>query len=467
MADGTFITKIQIGDTTHPINATQLSGHTYDDIAALITAGFTIEVPWTADDAASTTVPTATKLGNIPSGVVVSYSGGTATGTLSATSAAAKKHIYLVYHSHNDKDNFDEYVSTGNAWELIGNTDIDLSNYVTKGTVTSSSGSGSTGSAGAATLTTSSAGSQTATGTATISYQKVGSATGSANGSTSTNTGTAGAINITPTFTGTSATITLSGNVSGTAVDDHSYTPAGSISGSQSIAAHGHTVNVATPTSSTVIDSVSLSGGSINGATAVDVLTGVKASGSTTVVTGVTKGTGNALSSATVSTDGVLSFNSSTFVNSVSSTTATAVTGVAANGTKSVVPSYTYSAPSLSKTTTSVISALGAITVANGGATSIDFSKASFTGSKATLTHSVTQGSVSVSGSYTPEGSVSKISVAAHSHSYNAPAAHTHSISSASTTVTGTVEVAVSNHTHTVTVANHTHSIGNHTHSVN
>lgn len=467
MADGTLITKIKIGDVTHSINATQLSGHTYDEIVNLVSTGFTIEVPWTADDAASTTAPSATKLGTIPAGVVVSYNGGTATGTLLATKAESKKHIYLIYHSHDNADNFDEYVSTGSAWELIGNTDIDLSNYVTKGTVTTSSGAGSTGSAGAQTVNTSSAGAQTATGTASITYDKTGSATGSANGSTSTNTGTAGAINVTPTFTGSAATITLSGNVSGTAVGNHSYTPAGSITGSQSISAHGHTVNVATPTSSTVIDSVSLSGGSINGATAVDVLTGVKASGSTTVVTGVTKGTGNALSSATVSTDGILSFGSSTFVNSVSSTTATAVTGVAANGTKSVVPSYTYTAPSLSSTTASVISALGAITVTNGGSATVDFTKASFKGTAATLTHSVTDGSVSVSGNYTPEGSVSKISVAAHSHSYNAPSAHTHSISSASTTVTGTVSVAISDHTHSVSVANHTHSIGNHTHSVN
>ena len=467
MADGTFITKIQIGDVTHPINASQLSGHTYDEIVNLVSTGFTIEVPWTADDATSTTAPSATKLATIPAGVEVTYSGGTATGTLAASKADSKKHIYLIYHSHDDKDNFDEYVSTGSAWELIGNTDIDLSFYVKKGTVTTESGAGSTGSAGAQTVNTSSAGAQTATGTCTITYQKADTSTGSANGSTPSSTGTAGAIDVTPTFTGSAATITLSGNVSGTKVSDHSYTPAGSIEGTQVIQGHLHTINVATPTKSDVIDSVSLTSGSITGAAAVNVLTGVKSSGSTTVVTGVSKGTANAFSSATVSTDGILSFSSSSFINSISTSSGSAITGVAADGTKSVVPSYSYTAPSLSKTTASVISALGTITSSSAGATTVDFSNASFTGTAATLTHTVTQGSVSVSGNYTPAGSISKISVAAHSHSYYAPAAHTHAISSASTTVTGTVSVAVSNHTHSVSVANHTHSIGNHTHSVN
>lgn len=42
--------------------------------------------------------------------------------------------IYLVAHAHGDKDNYDEYVwvASKNAYEKIGNTDIDLSGYVQK-----------------------------------------------------------------------------------------------------------------------------------------------------------------------------------------------------------------------------------------------------------------------------------------------------------------------------------------------
>ena len=42
--------------------------------------------------------------------------------------------IYLVAHAHGTKDNYDEYVwvSSKNAYEKIGNTDVDLSGYVLK-----------------------------------------------------------------------------------------------------------------------------------------------------------------------------------------------------------------------------------------------------------------------------------------------------------------------------------------------
>ena len=38
--------------------------------------------------------------------------------------------IYLVEHSHGSGDGYDEYIYVEGAWEKIGNTDIDLSNYV-------------------------------------------------------------------------------------------------------------------------------------------------------------------------------------------------------------------------------------------------------------------------------------------------------------------------------------------------
>ena len=39
--------------------------------------------------------------------------------------------IYLVAHEHGVGDAYDEYIYTNGAWEKIGNTDIDLSDYVT------------------------------------------------------------------------------------------------------------------------------------------------------------------------------------------------------------------------------------------------------------------------------------------------------------------------------------------------
>ena len=38
--------------------------------------------------------------------------------------------IYLVAHSHGDKDSYDEYLWLGSAYEKIGNTDVDLSGYI-------------------------------------------------------------------------------------------------------------------------------------------------------------------------------------------------------------------------------------------------------------------------------------------------------------------------------------------------
>lgn len=39
--------------------------------------------------------------------------------------------IYLVAHEHGEGDAYDEYIYTNGAWEKIGSTDIDLSDYVT------------------------------------------------------------------------------------------------------------------------------------------------------------------------------------------------------------------------------------------------------------------------------------------------------------------------------------------------
>lgn len=103
-------------------------------------------------------------------------------------------------------------------------------------------------------------------------------------------------------------------------------------------------------------------------------------------------------------------------------------------------------------------------TLSTAGAYTVNGANFSFTGTAATLAHADV--AVSVSGSYTPAGSIGgSQTIAAHSHSYNAPAAHTHSIALTTATATGSASVAVSNHTHSVTIANHTHTLGNHTHN--
>jgi hypothetical protein len=38
--------------------------------------------------------------------------------------------IYLISHTHTTKDVYDEYIYVNNTWEKIGNTDIDLSEYI-------------------------------------------------------------------------------------------------------------------------------------------------------------------------------------------------------------------------------------------------------------------------------------------------------------------------------------------------
>lgn len=40
--------------------------------------------------------------------------------------------IYLVAHTHGTQDGYDEYIWVNDAWEKIGSTDIDLTNYATK-----------------------------------------------------------------------------------------------------------------------------------------------------------------------------------------------------------------------------------------------------------------------------------------------------------------------------------------------
>ena len=524
-----LIKKIQVDSTTipHEIDAKYFNGHKWSEVTALVAAGFTIETPWTKTDYESTTAPAANKLAAVPA-VAIKYNkgAGSATGTLAASGADTKKHIYLIYHPHSlGLDSYDEYVSVGTGdaakWELIGNTDIDLSSYAKKGTYTSGGpSSNATGSAGAATITSSSAGSQTATGTASVSYQKSAAETDSANGSTASDTGEAGGVTISGSnfkFNGTQATITLSNDA--VSIPSHEYTPEGSIGGSQAIAAHTHTVNVAKATvTNNVTGTATGSAGAHTHSVSIDshthsagveaytslttaTISVVKSAGSAASYTGHTFSAGSlpslsksdtdVLTSATVTADGILKWNTGSATkisswsagslpthnvgtfNGGSATTVESKT-VVTGGTKTAVAGSA-SAATISATaasagghthslTNSSLTYVTGATVSSAGAVTVSGSNFSFAGTAATLTHDDV--AVSVSGTYTPAGTISgSQTVAAHSHSYNAPAAHTHSIALSTATATGSASVAVSNHTHTITIANHTHTLGNHTHN--
>lgn len=72
---------------------------------------------------------------NTPKGVTFTPKGSSTsiTGTLEAASGTTTA-FYLVYHNAGGKDEYDEYVTTGTAWEKLGNTDIDLTGYMAIGT---------------------------------------------------------------------------------------------------------------------------------------------------------------------------------------------------------------------------------------------------------------------------------------------------------------------------------------------
>lgn len=109
--------------------SSQVYTYVEDRIASI--DGLSIVVAWKGD---STPV-----VANIPQGVVVEYGGTEYTGTL-APSAQTVRKLYLVYNNNGVQDVYDEYLTVRSGtspsytytWEKIGDTGIDLSNYVTQ-----------------------------------------------------------------------------------------------------------------------------------------------------------------------------------------------------------------------------------------------------------------------------------------------------------------------------------------------
>lgn len=238
-----FIKQIQVGTITYDINAV------HADSAANATSAVNAELH------EGKTVAEIVALAKTEN----SFAHFKVVTSLPTVDAADKNVIYLMASANGTGDAYDEYIVVGAGttvdpykWEKIGHTDIDLSNYVTKGsyksgaasTTTSGKSTATTTEAGAATINTSEVDLGTATGTASITYSKAPTATGSAGATTTANTGSAGSHS--HTFTGTAATISISSSGS-----------------AEAAGGHNHEV---TPETASVIATVSGTTGSINAA---------------------------------------------------------------------------------------------------------------------------------------------------------------------------------------------------------
>lgn len=564
----THIKYVQIGDNQFPINASQIDGHTWSDITNLVEAGFSVFVSWSAGDYVKTTQTQAyveEKAANVPYGVQLFWNNGDSPsgppypaysqGTLTATNADKNK-IYMVAVGGGARTRYDEYVAAQQSsggitewvWERLGSTDVDLSNYPTR---SEAGKAGTYPTSTPSTNVTGSGGEQTAQGTASVTVPAQSMTSSSAGGFTiqGSNFG----------FSGSAQTITINNDSNDNVwVAKHTYQPAGSIGGSQSVGAHSHTVTLSTATVVKTVTSgtTTVATGEFTGTPSTDtfvkeitttgtsVLTGVKASSTTTAVTGistsgstfvtgyaggtpgnanvitgvssttntavqaVSSGTTSVFNSATVDASGILSFGTTAAVNSVSSTTftaiksvsaagtvnclteapalatataltgvtkdtATVVTGVGANGTTTALTSASVKTTASALTgftleTTAVVNSVSAstlaamtnVTINNGGGHTINGSNFTFTGTTATLTHSVSGTPTTATAdklwvelatrtyTITPSGSIT---------GSQAVSGHTHSVTFASTTATGTASVAVSAHTHSL--SNHTHNV--------
>lgn len=581
----TYIKHVQIGDVLYPIDALKFAGKTEEEWLSLIEAGFSAYVAWSDYDFALAN-PTQSyfesKNVNVPYGVQLYWDNGDepddpslapafTKGQLTAANADKNK-IYLVAVGGGNRTKYDEYIAaqetnlgvTSWVWERLGSTDVDVSNLARKdeaakaGTYTTSE---------ASTVTTGSGGSGTATGTATITVPVQTVTSTSAGGVTiqGSNFG----------FSGSTGTITIGNNTNDHVwIDRHKYQPAGTIGGSATVPSHGHTystITMVTPSkitawsagslpSVTPITVVTGNGGTPSIAiteltsTSASVLTGVKASSTTTAVTGIStsgsafvtgysttpdktsvvtgvsvnssdtaiksisSGTTSVFNSATVSSAGVLSFNSTDVLNSVSAgstftavkgitasgttycvvdipslstataltgvtkDTATVVTGVGANGTTNALTSVgagataavlnslaTATAYMFSNTTTARGSlpsltyegatAINSFVLQDAPSVTINGSNFTFTGTTATLGHGVTG---------TPTTATADqlwVDIATRTINFTPTGSitgsqtvsgHSHNVTIGATTVVGTAAVAVSNHTHSM---GHTHTV--------
>lgn len=392
------IEAIQVGSTTFSLNADLLSGHSWSDVTDLVSTGFSITV-YTSLPA----VPTSSQ-----SAKDEFYREHRAEIALVADAAAAAgTYIEYVLVKTGESPNFNY------AWEQIGSTQVDLSNYVQKGVITLA---GETGSAGAETINTSNAGAQTASGSATITYEKA------------TEAASAGAHTHSISPTTTTLSYANASQTGATGITTPTTSTTGAHTHSVTTSAHSHTVNL---TAATVTYVTGITGGSV----AAHSHTYDKAS-LTGTTTFLTSATGTFLNNATVSSAGVLSWGTASVA------TTTGAVGITQTSTNS----GTGGAHTVSATTATFSNITGATldTAAPTGEAASNGDHAHTLTSVVSHTHSIGTGSQVVVTGITITGEAG---------------AHTHSISTSSETVSGNVSVAVSSHTHSVTTSNHTHSV--------
>lgn len=329
-------------------------------------------------------------------------------------SASTMGAIYLVKHEHTTGDTYDEYVTVKStdetpvySWEKIGNTDVDLTNYVQKGTTY--------------TAAAQSNGAHTHTVTGTVSVPTI---TDTHKYLTASASGTALSTSTQSVLTGVKASATDEVLGAGT-----TFTVAGgALTGATaaSKAADSFTANTPTVIDTTKFSGGSLTSGSVSGGTFsgasqakwsasvsdTGVLsfsftpnnTGTVSAISYTapVLTPASLGTGFYTAGTAASfTEGTFTPNKVGSVSAISVTADTtkdkvvAVTGVAANGTASVIKTASISAQPTITLTAGTSSATGAI----------DFVSDVTTG---TANASITNGTAASAGAHTHDINVAK-----------------------------------------------------------
>ena len=392
-----------------------------------------------------------------------------------------KNNIILVKDDTSETGSYVEYVMTRSgssgsytyAVERIGTTSTDLSEYAKKETKTSGPSTTNTGDKNLGTITTTAALAKS-TGTVDITgikYQKSSAATGKAGSTTTTkNTGGGGGVTISGsnfTFTGAdkSVSVVISA-ATAAAVSAHDYTPAGTITMThdaiKSISLSASTISTDGPQ---YVESITHTAASLGGDT-----TFVKDAIASASLGGTTKFNTDAIKSASLT--GTTKFNTDAYKASVNGTTLE----LTAAGTGTVGIS-TSAATKESVTISTTAATKGTVTINGGGITPVTRymkpagTKASvsgsFAGTKASITHTVTQ--PTFSGSFNSKNVTGTIggsqTVKDHTHTYLELQEHTHDISFTATAVTGSASAAMVEHTHDVNLGSHSHSLNSHTHT--
>ena len=503
----TKLRRIQAGDYEYEISAKFIQAGTlnksWEDIEALVTTSFTLVV-----------------LNQLPAANAESYASYSHSIVLVPDGQAQSGNVY----SENVIIRSGTEGSYTYAWEQIGTTEADLSQYVKKGTYTTdAAGAGDTGSAGAETITTSSAGEQTASGTATITYDKAATVTGEA-GAINTNTGLAGGATVNGSnfsFNGDEATISVSidytpsGTISFNGVGTHSHTASQTISvdnqtdvvtgvtkaeltGDKTFATEGiasvdlksgegfgsqfntDAIKSASLTGDTTFATEGIKSASIDTTTTATLgyaeyvesigdaslsnntglLTTVTAETTATAVTGITTTDVNVFASASVDANGVLSFGTTAVLDSAS-----------ASGTATAITGLTGTTKDVTLTNgTKTTKYIGIATQAAGSGTVGITTSAASKASVGLTTTAASLGTVGITGGVASGTTAVLKSLPTIEISEVTATSMTATFAGASITLTGSTvytpagtiggSQTIAAHSHTVEAAAHTHSIG-------